>query len=88
MFVLKDKTQLEKAIAKAMKIRSQVKFIEFGVYSVKGSSGNFYTVSCKRIGKDKIVECNCLGGVANKICWHATCALSLHIGLSRQRQAQ
>jgi hypothetical protein len=86
MFILKDRTQLEKAIAKAMKVRIQVKFIAFGVYSVKGSQGKFYTVECKRIGNQKIVECTCRGGMANLICYHACGALSLHIGLARQRQ--
>jgi hypothetical protein len=86
MFILVGKEQLEKAIAKAKKNRTSVKFISFGVYSVKGSSGNFYTVVCKRIGNQKIVECNCKGGAANMVCKHSVCALSLHIGLCRQRQ--
>jgi hypothetical protein len=86
MFILESKAQLEKAIAKAMKVRTSVKFIKFGVYSVSGSKGNFYKVECKRIGNQKIVECSCRGGMANLICYHACGALSLHIGLARQRQ--
>jgi hypothetical protein len=86
MFILESKAQLEKAIAKAMKVRIQVKFIAFGVYSVKGSQGKFYTVSCKRIGNQKIVECSCLGADKGLVCYHAAGALSLHIGLARQRQ--
>jgi hypothetical protein len=87
MYILESKAQLEKAIAKAMKVRTSVKFIKFGVYSVSGSKGNnFYTVECKRIGNQKIVECNCKGGLANLVCFHSVSALSLHIYLARQRQ--
>jgi hypothetical protein len=87
MYILESKAQLEKAIIKAKKIRTSVKFIKFGVYSVRGTQGNFYKVECKKVGNQKIVECSCLGGMSNKICWHSCCALSLHIGLARQRQA-
>ncbi len=87
MYILESKAQLEKAIIKAKKIRTSVKFIKFGVYSVRGTKGNFYTIECKKVDNQKVVECNCLGGLANLVCWHSTCALSLHIGLARQRQA-
>ncbi len=89
MFILESAAQLEKAIIKAKKQRTTVKFIEFGVYSVKGTKGNFYTVECKRGNSgEKIVSCNCKAGQSVKplVCWHSTCALSLHVGLARQRQ--
>ncbi len=86
MFILESKAQLEKAIAKAKKVRTSVKFIKFGVYSVRGTQGNFYQVECKRIGNEKVVECNCKGGLANLVCFHAVSALSLHIAIVRQRQ--
>jgi beta-lactamase class D len=87
MFILKSKEQLEKAIAKAMKTRTTVKFIKFGVYAVSGSKGNFYLVECKKIGNDKQVICECKAGEKNLPCYHAASALSLHVGLARQRQA-
>ncbi len=34
--ILKDKTQLETAIAKALKIRPRVQFVNFGRYQVFG----------------------------------------------------
>jgi nucleoid DNA-binding protein len=86
MFVLKSKEQLEKAIAKSLKTRTQVKFISFGVYSVKGTKGNFYTVKCQKVGNEKQVSCECAGASKNLVCYHAASALSLHIGLARQRQ--
>jgi hypothetical protein len=89
MFVLESAAQLEKAIIKAKKTRATVKFIAFGVYQVSGSKGNFYTVECKR-GKhgEKIVSCDCKAGQSVKPlpCYHSAAALSLHVGLARQRQ--
>jgi hypothetical protein len=89
MFILESAAQLEKAIIKAKKTRTTVKFISFGVYAVRGSKGNFYTVECKR-GEhgEKIVSCNCKAGQSVKPlpCYHSAAALSLHVGLARQRQ--
>lgn len=87
MFILKAKTQLEKAIEKAKKIRPMVKFDHFGRYRVSGSRGGYYTVICKRSDNNfKIVECTCKGGESGLVCYHAVAALSLHIGIARQRQ--
>jgi hypothetical protein len=86
MFILESKAQLEKAIAKAMKNRTTVKFIKFGVYQVSGSKGNFYTVECRKVGNEKQVVCECLGASKGLVCYHAASALSLHTGLARQRK--
>ena len=88
MFILKEKSQLEKAIEKAKKLRPTVKFDYFGRYRVSGSKGGYYTVICKRSENNyKLVECTCKGGTAGFPCYHAAAALSLHIGLARQRQS-
>lgn len=87
MFILKDKTQLEKAIAKAKMIRPRVEFDHFGRYRVSGSKGGFYTVVCKKSDNGyKTVDCTCKGGEKGLVCYHAVSALSLHIGLAKQRQ--
>jgi hypothetical protein len=88
MFILESKAQLEKAITKAKKTRTQVKFISFGVYQVSGSKGNFYTVECKKVGNEKQVLCDCKAGQSVKplVCYHAASALALHTGLARQRK--
>ena len=87
MFILKTKIQLEKAIAKAKQIRPTVKFDHFGRYRVSGSKGGFYTVVCKKSDNNfKLVECTCKGGEKGLVCYHAVAALSLHIGIARQRQ--
>lgn len=85
MFILKTKTQLEKAIAKARKVRCAVKFQSFGTYSVKGSNG-FYTVTCKKDSDgNKVVSCECKGAEKGLVCYHSAAALSLHVGLARQQ---
>jgi hypothetical protein len=86
MFVLESAAQLEKAIIRAKKTRATVKFISFGVYSVSGSKGNFYTVECRKVGNEKQVVCECLGASKGLVCYHAASALSLHVGLAKQRQ--
>ncbi len=86
MFILKDKTQLEKAIAKALKIRPRVGFVNFGHYQVSGSKG-YYTVICRKDERGyKTVACTCKGAEKGLVCYHAVSALSLHIGLARERQ--
>ncbi len=88
MFILKGKEQLEKAIAKAMKTRCQVKFISFGIYRVSGSQGSFYTVRCEKVGNENQVSCSCKAGQSVKrlVCYHSVSALALHTALARQRQ--
>jgi hypothetical protein len=87
MFILESKAQLEKAITKAKKTRATVKFIKFGVYAVRGSKGNFYTVECKRSERgERVVKCACKGAEKGLVCWHSAAALSLHVGLARQRK--
>jgi hypothetical protein len=87
MFILKAKTQLERAIEKAKKLRPSVKFDHFGRYRVSGSKGGYYTVICKKSDNDyKIVECTCKAGDEGLVCYHAAAALSLHVGLARLKQ--
>ncbi len=86
MFILKGIDQLEKAIAKAKKIRPRVEFDRFGRYRVSGSKGGYYTVICRKDRGIKAVECACKGGEQGLVCYHAAAALSLHVGLARTRQ--
>ena len=87
MFILKAKSQLEKAIEKARQIRPTVKYDHFGRYRVSGSKGGYYTVICKKSDNNfKLVECTCKAGTQGLVCFHSAAALSLHIGIARQRQ--
>jgi hypothetical protein len=86
MFILKGIEQLEKAIAKAKKLRPRVEFGSFGHYRVSGSKG-FYTVICRKDERGiKTVDCTCKGAGKGLVCYHSAAALSLHIGLAKQRQ--
>ncbi len=86
MFILKGTEQLEKAIAKAKKVRPRVEFDHFGRYRVSGSKG-YYTVICRKDERGyKTVECTCKGAEKGLVCYHSAAALSLHIGLAKQRQ--
>ena len=87
MFILKGIDQLGKAITKAKKIRPRVEYDCFGRYRVSGSKGGYYTVICRKDTRGiKAVECTCQGGEKGLVCYHAAAALSLHVGLARQRQ--
>ncbi len=86
MFILREKSQLDNAIAKAKKIRPRVEFDHFGRYQVSGSKG-YYTVICRKDERGyKTVECTCKGAERGLACYHAAAALSLHIGLARRQQ--
>jgi hypothetical protein len=86
MFILNGIDQLSRAIEKARKLRPRVKFDHFGRYRVSGSHGGYYTVICRKDNRGiKAVECTCKGGEKGLVCFHAAAALSLHIGLARQR---
>jgi hypothetical protein len=86
MFVLETKNQLEKAILRAKQKRCFVKYLSFGNYRVKGEK-DFYNVVCRKDNDgNKIVDCECKGGAKGFICYHAVAALSLHVGLARQKQ--
>jgi hypothetical protein len=86
MFILKGIEQLEKAIAKAKKLRPRVEFDSFGRYRVSGSKG-YYTVICRKDERGyKTVDCTCKGAERGLVCYHAVSALSLHVGLARRQQ--
>ncbi len=85
-YILTDKAMLEKAILRAKKVRPHVRFISFGAYAVKGSKGNYYEVRCEKLANgEKLVSCDCKGGIAGLVCLHSVAALSLHIGIAAQR---
>ena len=86
MFILREIEQLTNAIKKAKKVHPRVEFDRFGRYRVSGSKG-YYTVICRKDERGyKTVECTCKGAEQGLVCYHAVSALSLHVGLARQRQ--
>jgi hypothetical protein len=88
MYILTNREQLEKAIAKAKKIKPLVRMIEFGKYSVRSSDGKtFYTVRLSRnsLG-EKVVECDCRGGERGLVCFHSAACLELHGTIAKRRR--
>lgn len=85
MFILKSISQLEKAAAKARTVKPVVRIVSFGVYAVKGSQNDVYTVECKRNDRnEKVVSCNCKGAERG-VCYHAASVLELHSTLAKHR---
>ncbi len=79
MYILENLSQLEKAANKAKTIKPIVRMIQFGLYAVQGSKGNFYTVECKRNERgEKVVSCECIGASKGLVCWHSASILELH----------
>ena len=87
MFTLKNKEQMTKAIEAAKRNHPRVKVLALGSYLVKGSAGNFYTVSMGRDGAHKTIDCGCVAGQFGTPCYHAAAALAVHMGLVRMRRA-
>jgi ribosomal protein S27E len=85
MFILNSLNQLEKAVTKARTVKPIVRIIKFGVYSVKGSKGNFYTVKCEKVGNDKVVTCECKGAERGLVCFHSASVLELHCTLAKHK---
>jgi hypothetical protein len=86
MFILKSLNQLEKAVTKARTVKPIVRIISFGVYSVRGSKGNFYTVECKRNEQgEKVVICQCRGAERGLVCFHSASVLELHCTLAKHK---
>jgi hypothetical protein len=85
MFILTNLNQLEKAATKARTVKPIVRMIQFGLYSVQGSKGNFYTVKCEKVGNDKVVTCQCVGAERGLVCFHSCSALELHCTLAKHK---
>jgi hypothetical protein len=86
MFIIEE-TRIEKAIERAKDLHPKVRMIKFGEYIVSSSkAGVQYIVKCFRAANQKVVACSCpaKNGVA---CKHGMAAVSLHVGLARQRTA-
>jgi hypothetical protein len=88
MFTLSGRQQMKKAIETAKQHHPKVKVLALGTYLVRGSAGNFYTVSMKREGAHKAIDCGCVAGQFGTPCYHAAAALGVHMGLVRVKRGQ
>lgn len=88
MIELTTTDKFQNAIRKAQVVKPRVKVIAFGAYSVQNKeTGATYDVVCKRENGRKLVDCSCKAGQANKPCYHALSAVSIHLQLAFERQA-
>lgn len=91
MLILESLSQLESAAARAAVKQPKLKVIDFGVYEVSGSKGQWYTVTCKRDGAGtRIVFCSCEDTHprrGNTVCYHIPPAVGAHILLALARQS-
>lgn len=75
----------QRAAAKAARVNPEVYVIEFGLYSVSGSSGNCYEVKCyKNDYGERVIECNCPTAEGNA-CYHGAAAAREHIRLAKEQ---
>jgi hypothetical protein len=73
------KLKLASGFEKAEKLKPESRVVEFGLYEVKGSKGNWYQVRAGRTDDNQFfVACTCPGSLHNGNCYHASIAFELH----------
>jgi len=81
---IKEKQQIEKAVAKAKAVKPRVKVLGYSHFEVVGAKGDSYTVTFKKADGGKGVEGNCTcqaGRKSRSVCYHiAACA-----GIAKQQ---
>ncbi len=86
VIILKDITQLDAAAKKAAKADIRIRIIEFGKYEVRGDTGNWYTVICRKLEDGtRLVDCSCAERYprrADQACYHMIPAVGSHILLA------
>lgn len=91
MLILQNLAQLDSAAARAVTKKPKLKVIDFGTYEVTGSSGQWYTVTCKRDGGgQRLVYCSCEDKYprkGNTVCYHIPPAVGAHILLAIARKS-
>jgi len=67
-----NQSSIDRAVAKAKKIRPLVRIIGFGQFDVRGSKGEFYRVTfSKNQAGEFVIECGCKGNADHNPCYHA-----------------
>jgi len=80
---IKEKRQIEKAVAKAKTVKPRVKVLGYCKFEVSGSKGDSYQVSFSKGSEGGIEgDCSCTAGKKSKsVCYHiAACA-----GIAKQQ---
>lgn len=91
MLLLTDLAQLNAASRKALKVKPALRILDFGVYEVQGSKGNWYRVHCRKSATgQKLVFCTCEDDKPRRVgftCYHMSIAVGAHILLAMARRA-
>ena len=66
-----NKASIDRAVAKARKIKPLVKVVGFGKFDVKGSKGDFYRVTFTKEQGEFVVNCQCKGNADHNPCYHS-----------------
>ena len=66
-----NKASIDRAVAKARKVKPLVRVLGFGHFQVKGSKGTFYEVKFSKNNTEFVVECGCDGNKDHNACYHA-----------------
>jgi len=91
MLLLTDLAQLEAACKKARKVKPTLRVLDYGEYEVRGSTGRWYKVTCKKSGTgQKLVFCECEQDKPRRVgftCYHMATAVGAHMLLALAKQA-
>jgi len=80
-----NQSSIDRAVAKARKIRPLVKIVGHGQFDVKGSKGEFYRVSFAKVNGELAIECGCRGNADHNACYHAASVAPLYKGQVQAR---
>ena len=83
-----NKVSIDRAVAKARKVKPLVRVIGFGEFNVKGSKGDTYRVTFTKQAGEFVIECGCKGNEDNNPCYHAAACSSIFKQQVAQRAAE
>ena len=66
-----NQSSIDRAVAKAKKIKPLVRIAGFGQFDVRGSKGEFYRVSFAKSNGELVIDCTCKGNQDHNPCYHA-----------------
>ncbi len=89
MIQLTSADKLTNAINKARTVKPLVRVNAFGSYTVTNkATGATYAVECVKRDGSRFASCTCKAGERGQACYHIAAAVSAHIQLASERQAQ
>jgi len=80
-----NQSSIDRAVAKARKIRPLVKIAGFGQFDVRGSKGEFYRVTFAKSNGELVIDCGCRGNQDHNPCYHSASVAPLYKGQVQAR---